>query len=395
MKTLLVVLPAAFVGFGCAVAAPTATTEPTGQAWTTAGCGGAPESPPEQGGAGTGAESGAGGVEDPGAGGAGGVGDPGTGAGGGAAPQAPGTAKKLTTPCTLGAGEIPGTSCVAVEVSCPGIESLTAEVRVSPPTGGKAVLGTVVLGTGGGGIGFGDVQPPVVEMITALRAKGYQIVRRRWTGKQGWLAGSAGAGALSCRYATLVTWIHDNVHVGGAFCAAGNSGGSAEIAYALARWGRSAILDHVVMASGPPMARIDYGCLADPADPWWSQCQSLEPSTAACPTECAYNAAARNFLDATYAPATPCSTSDAAMAATMHADSVLAPGAALHYPTTFAQFLFGAEDCTVSVPLGKLYAQAVTSPKAVETVAGVPHVLISSAAGAAATQASIEKHCVP
>ena len=67
----------------------------------------------------------------------------------------------------------------------------------------------------------------------------------------------------------------------------------------------------------------------------------------------------------------------------------------LSYPNTWVDFLDGADDCTVAVPLGLTYASAVTSPKNIAFVPGTPHAVFSTVAGAMAIHNAIVNDCVP
>ena len=57
--------------------------------------------------------------------------------------------------------------------------------------------GTVILGTGGQGMGFYDNQ-----VANALRQLGFVVVNRAW--QQPWETGPGGMDAAACRYATLL-----------------------------------------------------------------------------------------------------------------------------------------------------------------------------------------------
>jgi hypothetical protein len=268
------------------------------------------------------------------------------------------------------------------------------ELRDTPPKAGVTLRGTVVFGTGADGTGWYDGDPTAVSMMTALTAKGFRVVQRRW--QTSWEAGPGGMGAVSARYAALLGWIHQNAQTGGALCATGNSGGASEISYALTRWDAEAILDLAIPTSGPPMARMDLGCFGSTNATWQNQCNSSYPKASweCTPLACTYQGAI-GLIEAAYAPSTPCA--DAATPATsamLLADSVLAPNAVLGYPRTFTHFIFGKADCSEAVPLGITYAQAVTSAKKVEFVAATPHKVTSTSAGAGAIFAALDTNCV-
>jgi len=185
----------------------------------------------------------------------------------------------------------------------------------------------------------------------------------------------------SCRYATLLTWIHDHIHKEGKFVATGNSGGSAEISYALTTWGRGDILDVAIPTSGPPLGRLDYACVRQASPEWASLCASIVPKgVMECASGCILgpgnavcqqtgpNPTLQQLLD----------------------DSVMHPGAVLNYPKTKVYFLYGAHDCGEPVPIGLTYATKVTSWKSIQFVPHTPHPLFSTPEGRAAIRNAID-----
>src|SRR5262249_3297149 len=161
--------------------------------------------------------------------------------------------------------------------------------------------------------------------------------------------GPGGLGSVAGRYATLLTWIYSSVHTTGAFCATGNSGGSAEVSYALARYGRDAILDAGLPSGGPPMSRLDDGCGAGDTS-WPTDCATIMATQQMCSaqavaSECFLPSGPGSFIDMAYAPETPCANAKSshapALGQMLLADSVLARDAELDYPKTKVDFLFG------------------------------------------------------
>ena len=61
---------------------------------------------------------------------------------------------ELKEPCSMGAGQVPNTSCRALKVSCPGLEPIQVQIRITEPAAGVPFRGTVVVGSGRGGHGF-------------------------------------------------------------------------------------------------------------------------------------------------------------------------------------------------------------------------------------------------
>ena len=298
---------------------------------------------------------------------------------------------------------LPRTTCMRVSVASPNVAALTADVAITSPPTGVTVRGTVVFGTGGGGGGFYEIDAVARAMLQRLSDNGWLIVQRGWDGTLGWPTGPGGMLALSNRYATLVTWVRDTIHDGGVskpFCVTGNSGGSAEISYALARWQRGDIIDLAMPTAGPPIVALDHFCL-DGGDPTWvSQCQALvPPSTFQCganPPWCAYSMGQgpRTLIDAAYTPATPCGSLDQSARGMLLGDSVVAPDAVYGYPNTRVEMIFGKQDCSEAVPGGHLYAAQITSEHAIRYIDNTPHPVFSTAAGAAAIEDAINTSCV-
>lgn len=303
-----------------------------------------------------------------------------------------GTVAELDDPCPDGAGPLAGTSCQLVEVSCPGIPALVAQVRITAPPADATPRGTIVFGTGGGGEGFYDRGPTAAEMMRSLAGDGFRLVQRAWLAQ--WESGGAGLAAAACRYATLLTWIHDDLHSQGALCATGNSGGSAEIGYALSRWGREDILDLAVPTGGPVMSRVDLGCLDFEA--WVDECQEVPDGTSCEPAEVQCNYAGSNFenIDGAYLPDTPCALHDESFADTLLADSILSPDADLDFGATPIHQLFGERDCTPALPQGVIWYDAVTSAKQQTFVPETGHTTPGTREGAAAIRRVLDEECV-
>jgi hypothetical protein len=158
-------------------------------------------------------------------------------------------------PATCPGGATKGATCTSLNVACPGIPDLTAILSEAIPTG--TAKGTVILHSGSGGTtflnsGFGT---PYVN-------DGFRVVQLAWT--TDWEdTGGVGLKSASCRGATVFKYVFDNVHGGDrttGFCAQGTSGGGAAIAYSLAQYGLANFFDYVIIAAGPGVARMDYGC---------------------------------------------------------------------------------------------------------------------------------------
>jgi hypothetical protein len=306
-----------------------------------------------------------------------------------------------TVPGSCANGNLPRTTCQLLSVGCAGIADRMVEIRVSEPPTIVTPLGTVIFGTGGGGTSHYEQDPEALAMLMRLQAAGFRIVQRQWFGTGGWIEGPGGFDALSCRYATLATWIYERIHLynqNEGFCITGNSGGATEVSYALARWTRGTIVDLAVPTGGPPMGRIDRGCLDGADAGWLAECAALVPggaSTCVGGPSCEYSAGARMIIDSAYTPATHCADVDQGFRSTFLDDSVAGPGAELAYPSTRVHFLYGADDCTEAVTLGLAYASAVTSEKQIDFIPNTPHATFSTPEGATAIEVAITTGCIP
>ena len=65
--------------------------------------------------------------------------------------------------------------------------------------------------------------------------------------------------SLARRSATAFDWVNDNIHQGGFFAAQGNSGGSSQIALALAYYGLDEVLNLANLGGGPLPCPISKG----------------------------------------------------------------------------------------------------------------------------------------
>ncbi len=293
--------------------------------------------------------------------------------GGGETPSLLGTVTALSSACSAGGSTLPGTTCLRLRIEGAGNASIEVDLRITPPDPAVPELGTVVLGTGGGGESFLSSPSGGDLLVESLSALGFRVVDRRWA--TGWFKTGVDPRRQSTRYAALLTWIHDNVHETGAFCASGNSGGASEISYALTTWGCGDILDVVVLTGGPPMARVDYLC-DDPATPeWMGMCGALvPPGVMICGVPLCTPSPSNPLCPILPANATREELEDM---------SILHREAQLDFPDTIVNFVQGVSDCSSSVPLGILLFNSVTSQKTMQ-FADSGHVLHHSPAGRAA-----------
>jgi hypothetical protein len=248
-------------------------------------------------------------------------------------------------------GPLPGTSCRTLEVRCGGLAAVQVAVRVTPPAAGAAARGVVVFGSGGAGTGLWSGPAPTDAMMGRLAAAGFTLVERQWLGDraQGWLHDPSGRGvpAAACRYVTLLRYIDATWRRGAQpLCATGNSGGSAELGYAITRQDAGDLLDLAVPTSGP-FHRADLACGGATDAAWQSECRDLvqRHCSRCAPRNCTLGAGPRQLLDLSYGTTTPCSGAQTPLdLARMRADSPAAPGLRARLPRTRVALLVGEMD---------------------------------------------------
>jgi hypothetical protein len=290
-----------------------------------------------------------------------------------------GSVVETQEPCQ--AGPIPNTTCKILQVACPGLKPIQVQIRITAPAAGVPMRGTVVVGSGAGGNGLYAGQEGGKILVTEVAAMGFQVVDRAWAG--GWTTHEGGLRKESCRYATLLTWIHDHVYTRGKFVATGNSGGSAEISYALTTWGRGDILDVAIPSSGPPLGRLDLACVKQATPEWAAECASIVPKGVmeGCTPGCVLGPANDVCRQVSPTPTTE----------QLLEDSVMHPGAVVNYPKTKVYFLYGAKDCGEPVPIGLMYATKVTSEKSIRFVPHTPHPMFQTPEGREAIRKAIDE----
>jgi endo-1,4-beta-xylanase len=290
-----------------------------------------------------------------------------------------GTVPELAEPCA--AGPLPNTTCRRLQVRCDPLNPVDVQIRITEPAAGVPVRGTVLFGSGGSGTGFYAAGADGQALFRDLAGMGFRIVDRAWVGPDGWTTGEGGMRKTSCRHATLLTWIRDRIHTQGKFVASGNSGGSAEIGYALTTWERGDILDLAVPTSGPATARLDYVCANPPPPEWVAMCPAnVPPGALECTPSCTLPADQGVCYQASRTP-TP---------EILRADSVVHPEAALHYSKTRVHFLYGTRDCGQSVPAGLTWSANVTGERIIEFVPNTPHGMFSTPEGREAIRRAID-----
>jgi hypothetical protein len=291
--------------------------------------------------------------------------------------------------------------CIALRISCGGLAAADVHLRVWAPTQGTTVAGTLVLGMGGTGTDFvvpdnsNSVQGRMMEQLVQ---RGYRAIERAWV--DGWWGASTpnvGVAAPACRYVALIDWLADNLPETGPTCSFGNSGGSSEIGYALARHRLGDRIKLAVLGGGPPMARVDLGCAGDDAEPgWMNECARIwsegQTECGRRPIKCGYNQGIKAVFDQSYGGSI-CSSPNANDLVRLRADSLVASNSTLDYPNTHVHVLHGRADCTEAPILGQLYYNEITSAKSQTRAAQTPHRTISEANGARDLLETVVQRC--
>src|SRR5712692_2479824 len=161
-----------------------------------------------------------------------------------------------------------GFTCNTFTVICPAIaENATGVIAVQKPLGQIKAVAIFFSGSGGGDW-WDKASTEVPAFFQSLLNDGFEVVEVRWL-NVGWLEAPVGIQSgqelLASRPATVIKWVHDNMYVplrlhpnAGqcGFCVTGNSGGAAQITYAISSYGIDGIVDAAIPTSGPPMASI-------------------------------------------------------------------------------------------------------------------------------------------
>lgn len=322
---------------------------------------------------------------------------------------------------TCPSGGITNATCYEVVISdCAGTpDNFVAVIKVNDPPSGETDQGTIFFTTSGGGNGFYDVAFPQDSqcpqdqcgymVVQDLNSAGYRTVQIDFTDPDdskaepaGWITGPGTYGhrSLACRYATLVHEVWVELLGSSAqhpVCATGNSAGGSLIGYAITQYGMGnpggpgPMFTMVEPTSGPPMGRIDHGCMGSAAP----------RPVVSCPanTRISENyglGLAKDYLDPAFSSdvCTVDIESDGADAdPDFHYDSVLSTD----YPSpsylTFVKILYGSKDLTQAVPLGLEWYDAILSSKAEACIAGAAHELPGNYDGANQIVSDLTSSC--
>ncbi|MBA3912287.1 MAG: hypothetical protein H0X25_00165 [Acidobacteriales bacterium] len=294
---------------------------------------------------------------------------------------------------------VAGSTCYQLVVSCPDVsQEDPVDLKVNAAA---APLGTILFTAGGGGKTWYDQEftygTDAVNQVIAGNFTAVQLLFESPVGyssslvPSGWLSGPGGVRKLSCRWATAAQWVHDNLlAANAAFCATGNSAGSSAMSYSITHYGMQSVFDFFEQTSGPPMARIDQGCVCNSAATQ-SPCGSVTQSSC-------YGVDGNMFIDPAYASSI-CSSAESTHSTTNQDtfidDSILAPDANLVYPHLAMHFLFGGLDAGAAPTQAAQYLSAVSAKGAVTSscVADAPHAILDAQDGANQVAADLLSMC--
>ena len=285
-------------------------------------------------------------------------------------------------------GKIKNGACQQMTVSCPGVPDVSAYVKTNTPTGSSK--GTVTYNTGTDGNGLYDsIFTYGSTAVGNVLDGGFTTVQISWgtpfSGRQpnGWVQGPGGVMAAACRYATVTQWIYDNIQSNTSlpYCATGNSGGAGALGYALSQYNSGNILAMAEVTSGPPTARLDWGCGCLEGK------MAVQCGTSSTLGTCfgkldapvwdpAYNATTKICTDAVNGTLPPGGLNF------FLGDSVEAPGATYTFPTTYVNLVFGGADNSSAIAIGQDWFNNITTTKAQACVAGGMHSIANTLAGA-------------
>jgi hypothetical protein len=330
-------------------------------------------------------------------------------------------------------GGLPNGACYEVTISncAETAGDFIATVKVNEPVNGRDSQGAVFFTTGGGGNYYYDNDASFITgdrrcnpqgncgqyAVQALNDANYETIQTNFSDPNnsgseltGWLTGPSrdGPRTLACRYATLVHAVWTDIldrDTSRPVCATGNSAGSSALAYSLTQYGLGStfgpgpLISMAEASSGPPMGRMDNGCMRTPP--------SIEVT---CPNGTVLSEGygvltALQFIDSAYdgdQDSTPDGLDSCADAiergggdsALFHYDSVVSTDyPAPNYPRTLVNLVFGDQDLSSAVPLGLEWYHAIASQRAQACVVGAQHELPGSYEGASQVANDLTDFC--
>lgn len=328
--------------------------------------------------------------------------------------------------CPTFSGGLTGATCYQVNTSCDGIADYSVYLKVNTPTG--TPKGTVIFGTGTGGSALYDYDSDFfynngatnggMAVVQGVLNAGYTTVQISFGSPfnsnagtvNGWLQGPGGVRRLACRYATVANWVYQNIHnanTSAPFCATGNSGGSGAIGYAVYNYGLRTIFSMIETTSGPPMTRIDLGCLPPGNNSYGGTTACTDPD----PTnlDMSYSGSqpgdgSAGIIDTAYQSVdsttpTPCSDGVNGKSSSndlrFQSDSIdyapaKSPAILIPNPPTKVNVVFGGMDTSNAVPQGETWWASVGTaggPRPTQAcVQDAPHAIPAAASGDGVTQ---------
>lgn len=300
-----------------------------------------------------------------------------------------GTVNASPVPCP--ADGLQATACYALDISCPAIPDYTAYAKMFMPA---RPVGAIIFTIGGvandvyESYKYGGM---IVQNVTAANYEAVELTfGEPFSDSPGWQYDVSGMGvrAASCRYATVVAWVHDQMN-GAPVCATGNSGGGALIGEGLAHYGLGDYLKFAELTSGPPFSRLDYGCL-DTIAPATEYCSGADVGMDLGVSD------AENFIDPAY-PGPWCSSSledhSTEHEAEFLQDSVVSTDAVLDYPKTTLRFLFGGLDTTSAIRQGLYYQSQIVQQPSYACIKEATHSMPDSLDAAQTISTDLTTNC--
>jgi hypothetical protein len=285
---------------------------------------------------------------------------------------------------------LPGTSCYALAITCPGIPDYTAYVKMITPA---TPVGTIIFTTGGAGTDLYETSSSAPAALKSVFDANYEVVELTFgapfSSAPGWQHDVNGLGvrAAACRYAMVVQWLAQRAP-SVPLCATGNSAGGALIGEGLAHYSLGNYLKFAELTSGPPFSDVNQACdqSVPPAAPEY--CSGVSTGTFVGTSDAA------NYIDPAY-PGPWCSQYSTQNQQQFQTDSITTASsdAVLNYPKTNVRFLFGGQDHSAAIRNGLSYQSQITSTTSVGCVQDAPHDIPQVADGAATIASDLIASC--
>lgn len=284
------------------------------------------------------------------------------------------------------------TRCESYEVECEGLAPAIVDLAIYEGNQGVPSKGTILLGSGGEGTGFYNF-----THAKTMLAAGYTLVDRRWPA--GWFTGGLdGPQQAACHLAAVIRHLRASPPATGPLCATGNSGGSAELVYALTWQGAGPSLDFAMPTSGP-FHRLDLACQGQADATWTAECAAL--LAANCPNcaskSCQLGPGPRTLMDVAFGDTPRCTAPGPGDLALLAARGpVLGPDVAgLALPV---KFLIGELDDGAYAPLTTALHDALAAAGldvSITFVKDAIHEMDTTPPGADAIRDALLAGCVP